>query len=69
MVSLPNTAELNIHGARNRAIIPNRQPAVFAWSEPHTFPFIKWDQLVVIPHEGHRVPVNCTSVHGGSPNC
>jgi hypothetical protein len=28
-----------------------------------------WDQEVVIPHEGHRMPKNCTIVQSGNPSC
>jgi hypothetical protein len=28
-----------------------------------------WAHEVVMPHEGHRNPYHCTSVHGGRPNC
>jgi len=65
----PIIAELINQGESTRAISPIKQPAEFAFSDPTKFPFIKYDQLVVIPQEGHRMPVNWTIVHGGSPNC
>ena len=44
-------------------------PAQFARSDATTSPRTSRAKLVVIPHDGHGLPVSTTKLHGGMPSC
>src|SRR6266540_6506825 len=58
--------------AHNSVIAQTTQiilPTQFAFAEATTSPRTRRAKLVVIPHDGHGLPMSTAKLHGGMPNC
>src|ERR1041385_4284085 len=44
-------------------------PTQFAFAEATTSPRTNRAKLVVIPHDGHGLPISTAKLHGGMPSC
>jgi hypothetical protein len=60
------TTAHGIRASQNRA---SKVPTELAQSEFSTSPRMSRAKLVVMPHDGHGMPVSTRNVHGGKPSC
>lgn len=65
----PLMPEAIAQGAEIKAINANKVPPLFDKIARSTRPRTKYAQLVVMPQDGHRIPVAEVNVHGGKPIC
>jgi len=56
-------------GTANPAAIAKAVPPTLALSACQNCPRTTRAQAVVMPHDGHGLPITARNVHGGNPNC
>src|SRR5215210_2787578 len=66
---LPRKPLTSDHGPPASVARASSAPPEFEANDCSTWPRIMWDQEVVMPHDGHRIPASTRKLHGGKPSC